>query len=788
MLVGKAHTLLMKRQNLLGYAAPFTQTVADSVTVLQKWSLSDFNKIRDKSVNAIISSLQRYLDAIDGVISASLAVIGNGASGEKQVTGAIELLSKEQMKVWAVNRFRRLNNLAVTLCESGEQHKDDKVQTLLHALFLHSFSSLNLLHMDTKLIPEGAQSALVSAADLAKRRTAIEADNSTQRAEYSKLVNNMVRVVKTGPHWRYELMCFAFLVTLMRPEVSCGSDHLMLLLKGLCSEVQPLRKICIMGVTRLLKLQADSAPKPYKETVITDAADIAKRLAAVYAPGGTEVAKLDDAAWRVAGIMDDNSEGWTGRTLKVKTYPKALEGKAATYLDAATVERAEAFLRKEIKAVVSALERNHPKLSKDQDTAAGAKGAGDIIAAHVSHDPRMELPLERLSSAPQGMDKIHVLFIEGLMRAFPILGQDGTLVDQFKALASQIHEEEQQCTASELMSGLLRGADDWPLESQSTLHAAVAPIINEALAACQPDCVKHWTDGFDMSLVNRDPRRYSSWLATPLAHKAFPDRDAIATADDASISTVTTQIKFSQPGLLQGGWRVAGMGAWFLTQIRERHWVAHPYKQVRERVAEILLLVVRNSASSHAARTTPDAALASFLAWVGEQIGSFVYIKEKLGGAANDSEAGPSAKEKQEQHFIETIATWCIVCTNYDITYGEPVFIALLPHLIKACHHTNPDCATLAKYAVKSLSWLPGLSPTAVQSVLTSTSDLAAVTTSWDVKATVYAFLKVFIPRYSLVLTDKQTKAALALCETGLADGRVDVHLAAKATVVSVIC
>jgi proteasome activator subunit 4 len=72
--------------------------------------------------------------------------------------------------------------------------------------------------------------------------------------------------------------------------------------------------------------------------------------------------------------------------------------------------------------------------------------------------------------------------------------------------------------------------------------------------------------------------------------------------------------------------------------------------------------------------------------------------------------------------------------------------------------------------------------------MLTSTSDLVASTSSWDVKATVFGFLKVFIPRYSLVLTDKQTKAVLALCETGLADARVDVRLSAKATAISLIC
>lgn len=202
---------------------------------LQRWTLSDFDKLRRKGIHTLVDGLRRFPDGIDFALTETLKVLDNPESTDKQVTGALWLLSNEQLKVWAVNKYRRLSNLARTICGSGEQHKDDKVQTALHNLFLHIFSSLSATPLSFPTIASSASSSsTLTAAQIEARNAGIREDNATQLSHYEHLIEKLVTFAEPGAHWRYQLMATAFLVALIRPNTS-NPDMVMTIFRGMLS-------------------------------------------------------------------------------------------------------------------------------------------------------------------------------------------------------------------------------------------------------------------------------------------------------------------------------------------------------------------------------------------------------------------------------------------------------------------------------------------------------------------------------------------------------------------------
>merc|ERR1712228_23204 len=54
---------------------------------------------------------------------------------------------------------------------------------------------------------------------------------------------------------------------------------------------------------------------------------------------------------------------------------------------------------------------------------------------------------------------------------------------------------------------------------------------------------------------------------------------------------------------------------------------------------------------------------------------------------------------KKHQHFIETCIYWLTACINLsDMVVFQDIFITILPHIIKAQHHSDVECAALAKH------------------------------------------------------------------------------------------
>jgi len=432
------------------------------------------------------------------------------------------------------------------------------------------------------------------------------------------------------------------------------------------------------------------------------------------------------------------------------------------------------FVRKEITNIFTALEQNHAALSKNSETSSrnSNQGAGFVIAAHSYYESGLSCPYTRLSLHSKGFDKRHVSLIIGMVNAFPSLVTDGTLLKEAERLSKQTHEEEQQCTAAELIAGMVRGTMHWEFGEQQKLHQALGSVIKNALATCQPVCVDHWKDCLRVMWSNVDPRR-TFWLFHPLCEIAFSTKEN-DNKDDTGPSTVAKQFKFVCTALVEGSWRASGVSTWVLNEIVSGGWLSHPYKQVRDSVTAILFLVNRNLFSP----TEQNKTMEEFIATVDTKLSSLAYIKDEMVEPTAENKDEHDKKSKAEQNYIETILSWVISCMmSGDIRCSFHLFIKFLPHVIKAQHHTDPQCAAIAKMCCNQCSWVNALTADNVAEVITTVTKVAEESKSFDVRASAYKFLWVFIPRYALLLKATTVTSLYKLCEGGMVDNRVEVRL-----------
>lgn len=154
--------------------------------------------------------------------------------------------------------------------------------------------------------------------------------------------------------------------------------------------------------------------------------------------------------------------------------------------------------------------------------------------------------------------------------------------------------------------------------------------------------------------------------------------------------------------------------------------------------------------------------LPSFATDVSSVLGSLNYLK---------SDAGEAKTNPEDQYFIETALHWVMASLSWDTSPLQATLLKLLPHVLKAQHHTDPQCNALAKHTALSLAWVRGLNVEGVASVLASITELSQIQ-NWELRVSCFKFLQVFIPRHSYLLSDAQIKALLEVCELGLVELR----------------
>ena len=526
-------------------------------------------------------------------------------------------------------------------------------------------------------------------------------------------------------------------------------------------------------------------------------------------------------------------------------YAESAETSSAPLpLSAAVLHEMRSVLEKHMPAVIAGLVHNHPTLAAANEGDSGSRGssgAGDTIAGLAySHFPANRFPLStRFSHASAAFDHEHVLLVRGWIEVWPQLAteEQSPLLVALREQVKASSEQDQQCTAAEVIAGIIHGCKHATMDVQRRMQAHVLPLVLSMIAGAQQDVLPHLTDCLRAAYTNSDPRRLV-WLSRALVQHAFRALPGTATegvpaAENESPAQQQKRFRLLLPLLIEGGWRCRSLGRWMLERFEADGWLTHPYRQCREEVGWLLFFITRNAFNAHKQTN------GSYQLQQADEIKRFISnmqaelersmpaLNKTSDGAVNGSAAaavtiaaessdvnGSSSKsddavsaEEHAKRILQTLLSFLMTCYQAgDLIYTSAVFQALLPHVIRGQHTTDLECAKMARSVAHRSAWLAIRGPAftadgsvlnddlsaelpLLSAVLQSVSGVATnARSSWQVRVSALRFLQVFVPRHSLLLTSSQVNdLEILLSEKMLPDPHTEVREATAVTLAALL-
>ena len=125
-------------------------------------------------------------------------------------------------------------------------------------------------------------------------------------------------------------------------------------------------------------------------------------------------------------------------------------------------------------------------------------------------DARWLWPRTAAGSLSGDLSKNFMLTIESVVRSSGLAGVDALWPELEKAV-SEADDRELQCTAAEMVGGIVRASHSLTPADQEQLHARLGPLVSSTLASLSPNSVGAWAEMLRYVSANRDPRRLN-WL------------------------------------------------------------------------------------------------------------------------------------------------------------------------------------------------------------------------------------------------------------------------------------
>lgn len=297
----------------------------------------------------------------------------------------------------------------------------------------------------------------------------------------------------------------------------------------------------------------------------------------------------------------------------------------------------------------------------------------------------------------------------------------GVLMEQLERLVTEAEEGGQRC-AAELVAGAARGCKHWPLAASERLWTSLVPIARRALSRVTVDTVTDWGVCFATASENRDPSRQHHLLEL-LMEEPFTNQSA-SFVDCAKMYAL-------QGALNQQAWRLGELRRRLLTYLQP--YLAHPFQNVRDRVASVLVNVFEPDMAWSA---DPRLDIAAFV----EQV-----AVPRVSNLLEDDEIACDNPAKEEA--VRLLKTMCklmigvISRTNYGL---QPAFYRLFDVLVSVQgHEVDEELAALSVAALALLA--QSLTLAKHSNVALDAVSRAAKSRSWSARAAVADYLQVFV-------------------------------------------
>jgi len=697
----------------------YTVQVNRTVCSLLKLSQNDFKKVRDSAAKGLHHTFRRYPESKAFVLGSLMATIESPKSSKEEILGALKVFSHRDLLQTVClnydNMMLVVNGLFSGTCEG---HQDEKVQTATHGAFLLILSTFEAPEVPFSL--DGNSSKV----------TELKQESQKQRQKLQNTLNRIIAILSgihgSAKHWRYQLVATSMLVEMMLCTRSFPQNAVQLLTEGMLSDLFALRQICIRGLTAIFTYASVYSTVPVCAIVPSFLTKDTKRPINM-----CEIKDTPD--WNGSNEI---SEGATRFDVhRFRKYD----------IDQQSIQKVGTFISRNSEKLFKVLQENHPKLAPNSGTRKREGAATDILNTFISRTSYLHSSV----SEPDGVresafDTTHVQLFVHLFNAFPDFVKVAIGIVR-KLVKSE--EKEQQCLSAEVVAAICEFAVSGPFERASILKESL-PIVKEMLQNGTQDTVAMWCDAVSCAInsTKERPRRLAPIIST-IAEEPFKA---------GGVSNIGSAESFRYLRLLRTilddcSWRTLDVGLWTIDKLEELKLLAHPYKQIRSEVGNILSSVTR---SSFQRNSRGYQRLQTLVQSLSEQLEPIL---------TNKSGERGQEEEKRLVSMANIAIQWMIPCSYFSETFiFKDLLFPLLPAVFHMQHTTDTEAANRAKFCARSWAWgswnfdLDEGSKVAANPVfneLLKTLRKLSKDSNWHVRKAVTEFLSVFIPRHAFLLS-----------------------------------
>ena len=514
LLVSRVHALFGKRQD----AGVFEEdsVASELLDKLGAMCMHEYSVVRKKAQKVLPAALKRYPHAATRLYTAMLQRLRDPAATKGTINGVVFSLQKGAALTRIAKNWSLSHDLVTGLLAS--QHFDEtKVQVRLAELWnsyvpytfpmaygglLHS-SSLMELPVMAGFAPQLVKDDFAAGDRILAERA--ERDRQTQATVVKVMQDALADGLKTSGatvHWRFAVLAAAALALQMNRKRPADAATVQLYLHGLNSDILALRQLC-RAVLPVLSLSEQVAGGDGMDVEVSGTADKMCDDAQVLWPDDFD----GDLAGAYPGPYKDVT--WLGWN-HIKDEVLA-GGDAASFREAAQAVLASPGW---IAGTVDKTSQDH-RLSGDEraDTKSAGGATMPLASAGIQAacDARWLWPRTSAASLSADFSKNTMLTVESIVAATGMAGVDVMWAELEKA-AGKTADRELQCTAAEMVAGIVRASHSFGAAEQESLRTRLASLLTATLGAVTPDSVACWSEMLRYIAANRDPRRFQ-WLA-----------------------------------------------------------------------------------------------------------------------------------------------------------------------------------------------------------------------------------------------------------------------------------
>lgn len=780
-----------------------------------------------------------------------IAKLSDKSVGEDELKGNAFLLFNRGVIRLISREWRYLAPFLVSIA-SSHVHSNEKLQTLLYQLFvLYSVSSYPVplaAPSPPAVLPPGAGFQL-SADTLQRAAKEIEFHNKKNVESYNNALRDLLAIAEDPAlHWRYQVISYACILFLVRPDPLPSLQVVRLFLRGTVNELQPLRTLSRKALSILLKIYKPHFSQQQGSTHFTYGEYRANAVRA-HTP-------LTRDEWSNTTFVDNNWEGWNADVFTGDVRPSQRSASAASdeaiqhvadelagFLDDPLMRQqflhylAQDHHVRADEAEGKSQDHSHDMVKQLSSILGSALGRsalsgrlgnmGKSLVAQAANEVLRELLKQNKhwpyvankvpSSSPNSFVVENAQLFKGLFQLSLARGNNRLATNLFDAhlrpfldaflrneegtdASGRVHagdQERSHALAAEIMSGAMRCLKYGGYDYAERLWNYWIPFLERIIAQAPTDCVRNWFIAIRFGVYNLDVRRVvplGDLLVRQLQTLTADTKKEGDSLRDAKV------LQFVQPFLAETTWRAADYNRQVLGLLASR--ISSPFKQVRSELSYLLVLVFRNlwhnPAVAGAARGGSDDAISAFFAAIPARVYKMkttadvdadVSPPKRDDGDAMDEEGQVrSTPAEDTSHAREALllTLWHATKTSASGAIA-PYVHHFLRLLFASLGDEDRDTVNVAKQcaALAAQMILPEQAPRS--SFVEHLLALPKPDTLWHTRAAMLPFLQIFLFNHRFLLNEEERRQVRELVISLLADARVEVRELASVSLSSLL-